>query len=97
MATVITADILISFATMRNRQSQVTTPNDIVLALMTSVERVQQPTTGRLSVRPGMKYYLKYRCPMPVCAVGLDLFLDEAGYNSVAPEVLLHHRMSKAG
>ncbi len=76
----ITVSILMSFTTARIRQSQVATPKDALLALMTVVERVQKPVTGCLSVEPRMTYYLKYRCPKPGCAVDVIVFPDKAGY-----------------
>ncbi len=78
----ITANILMSFTTMRNRQSRVTTPKDFVPALMMLVERVEKPATGRLSVGPKVKYYLKYRCLKPGRAVGAIALPGKAGYTN---------------
>ncbi len=78
VSTLITANILMSFTTMRIASLRLNS-EDVVLALMTFVKRMPKTVTGCLSVGPRMKYYLKYRCPKPGCAVGVIDFPDKAG------------------
>ncbi len=62
-----------------NEKSPVSVGNSKRYSARAFVETVQKSTAGRRFNGPTMKYYLKYRCPKPVCAFGVVPFLDKAG------------------